>query len=104
MPAPVFCPGCGANMNLVDRMHRCVPRRRPESEVVPADANDRRPITNPETRPLPQTDPAGAAPLIELKSNVPITKIKRKRAPNGTFDRRKYQRELMRKRRKEGKA
>lgn len=29
---------------------------------------------------------------------------KRKRAPNGTFDRTAYQRELMRKRRAEGKA
>lgn len=97
MPAPNFCPKCGLNMNLVDRMHRCIPRVRVESE--PTASRNEHP--RPETRPLPQHEPGGAAPVVELKSNAPV---KRRRAPNGTFDRKKYQRELMRKRRKEGKA
>lgn len=95
MPAPNFCPKCGLNMGLVDRVHRCVPRRRVGIE------------TEPEVRPvvgIPITA-LESAPVIELKSNIPtVVKVKRKRAPNGTFDRKKYQRELMRKRRKEGKA
>jgi hypothetical protein len=41
---------------------------------------------------------------ITIEAQRPKPPPKKKRAPKGTFDRTKYQRDLMRKRRKEGKA
>ena len=44
------------------------------------------------------------AEIVARRAATTPTVLRRKRAPKGTFDRNAYQRELMRKRRAEGKA
>lgn len=81
------------------------------ADVTTLESRPARPVEIPPREATPSSDAAKAAPARRSKPAPPNPKAsiaasgtKRKRAPSGTFDRKAYQRELMRKRRAAEKA
>lgn len=99
------CERCGANLAMVGRVHRCI--RRDTQEVSGTDPST--PLTGGKVKlqAHPRSGPDHGSPDDSKdgesrgaeKSVASVAA--RKRAPRGTFDRRQYQREYMRKRRRQ---
>lgn len=89
------CPACDANMDLVGRTHRCIPKSGGVVEGHKAGVVPVSPVhtigSEDELRKRSNGSQAG------IESSPPA--IKRKRAPKGTFDKKTYMRDYMRNRR-----